>query len=78
MSTKAFIFIETSVGKTREIANTLKGVNGIQSADLVTGPYDVIVVIEAEDINAVGRLVEQRIHALSGVMRTVTCVAIGT
>ena len=78
MSTKAFIFIETAVGKTREIATTLKGVNGIQSADLVTGPYDIIVVIEAEDINAVGRLVEQRIHALNGVMRTVTCVAIGT
>ena len=78
MSTRAFIFIETAVGKTREIASTLEGVNGIQSADLVTGPYDVIVVIEAEDINAVGRLVEQRIHTLGGVMRTVTCVAIGT
>ena len=68
MSTKAFIFIETAVGKTREIASTLKSVNGVQSADLVTGPYDVIVMIEAEDINAVGRLVEQQIHALAGVM----------
>ena len=78
MSTKAFIFIETAVGKTREIASTLKSVNGVQSADLVTGPYDVIVMIEAEDINAVGRLVEQQIHALAGVMRTVTCLTIGS
>jgi len=59
------------------VADSLKGVGGIQSADLVTGPYDVIAVLEATDMGAIGSLVEQKIHTLSGVTRTVTCVATG-
>ena len=76
MATKAVILIETAVGSTREVANSLKGVSGIQSAEVVTGPYDVIAVIEAPDIRTVGALVEDRIHTLSGVRRTVTCVTV--
>lgn len=78
MATKAYILIETSVGKTREVANALKYVGEINSVDMVTGPYDVIAVIEATDINAMGNLVTDKIHTLSGVVRTVTCVVVGT
>ncbi len=78
MATKAYILIETSVGKTREVANALKDVGEINSVDMVTGPYDVIAVIEATDINAMGNLVTDKIHTLSGVVRTVTCVVVGT
>ena len=78
MAAKAYILIETSVGKTREVANSLKNVGEINSVDMVTGPYDVIAVIEATDINAMGNLVTDKIHTLSGVVRTVTCVVVGT
>lgn len=77
MASKAFILIETAVGKTREVANTLKSVEGMQSVDVVTGPYDVIAVIDAPDINTMGTLVTEKIHTLNGVVRTVTCVAVG-
>ena len=78
MATKAIILIETSVGKTRDVANVLKQVGGMQSVEVVTGPYDVIAVIEAHDMRAIGAVVEEKIHTLSGVARTVTCVALGT
>ena len=77
MSTRAFILIETAVGKTREVGDTLRGVGGMQSVDVVTGPYDVIAVIDAADINTMGALVTEKIHTISGVVRTVTCVAVG-
>ena len=77
MGTKAFILIETAVGRTREVADTLRGVGGMQSVDVVTGPYDVIAVIDATDINTMGSLVTEKIHTISGVVRTVTCVAVG-
>ena len=75
MTTQAVILIEIAVGKTKEVAESLKGVTGIQSTFLVTGPYDVIAVIEAPDMRGIGNLVEEKIHSLSGVTRTVTCVA---
>ena len=78
MATKAFILIETAVGKTREVADTLKSVGGMQSVNVVTGPYDVIAVIDTTDINAMGSLVTESIHTINGVVRTVTCVAVGS
>ena len=78
MATKAFILIETAVGRTREVADTLKTVGGMQSVDVVTGPYDIIAVIDTADINTMGSMVTEKIHTIGGVVRTVTCVAVGT
>ncbi|MEK7281675.1 MAG: Lrp/AsnC ligand binding domain-containing protein, partial [Chloroflexota bacterium] len=42
----------------------------------VTGPYDVIIVAEAVDLNSIGELVTGKVHPIPGVTRTVTCLAI--
>lgn len=77
MATKAYLLIETAVGKTREVAGTLTGLPGITTVDVVTGPYDIIALINGDDISVVGDLVTGRIHTVPGVVRTVTCVAVG-
>ena len=76
MATKAFVLIDTAVGKARDVANTLKDVGGIQSVDVVMGPHDVIAVLDAPDINTMGNLLTEKVHTINGVMRTVTCVAV--
>ena len=73
---KAFILIETMVGRTREIADEMTKVAGVKSIDLVTGPYDIIAVIEAETLNKIGDIVTQIIHPIGGISRTVTCLAV--
>ncbi len=78
MATKAYLLVETAVGKTREVANTLRELNGIETVDVVTGPYDIIAVISGDDMSVVGNLVTEGIHTVTGVVRTVTCVAVGT
>ena len=76
MSTKAFVLIETAVGKTRDVVNTIAELPGMKSVDAVTGPYDAIAVLEGTDLAAVGNLVTQKIHTAEGVIRTVTCLAV--
>ena len=78
MSTKAYILIETTVGKSREVATMLKALEGVQTVDAVTGPYDIIAVVDAPDLNAVGDLVTSQIHIINGIVRTVTCLSVGT
>lgn len=73
---KAFILIETMVGRTREIADAMNKIEGVKSVDLVTGPYDIIAVVEAETLNKIGDIVTQIIHPIGGISRTVTCLAI--
>ncbi len=77
MATKAYILVETAVGKTRGVAATLRDIDGIDSVDVVTGPYDIIAVIAGDDMSVVGNVVTERIHTVTGVVRTVTCVAVG-
>ncbi len=76
MSAKAFVLIETSVGRTKEVANVLRKLDGVKSVDPVTGPYDVIAVIERESLSDIGDLVTSQIHPVNGISRTVTCLAI--
>ena len=76
MATRAYILIDTAVGKGIEVAEALKSVPGMQAVDRVTGPHDVIAVLEAGDLNAVGELVTSRIHNINGILRTVTCLSV--
>ena len=76
MATKAFVLIEAATGHVNEVAAALRGMPGLISVDAVTGPYDIIVVFEAEDLKAVGDLVTEHVHTIGGIVRTVTCLAI--
>ena len=78
MAAKAFVLIETAVGKTKGVVAALKQLEGMKSVDTVTGPYDIIAVIEAETLNDIGDLVTGKIHPVAGISRTVTCLAIWT
>ena len=76
MATKAYVLIETAVGKTRDVMGSLKGVAGMEAVDAVTGPYDIIAVVTAADLNSVGELVTDKVHTIGGVLRTVTCLSV--
>lgn len=76
MRAKAYVLIETSVGKTKDVVLALRKVKGIREVNAVTGPYDVIAVVEGADLTAVGNLVTDGIHPVGGIQRTVTCLAV--
>ncbi len=76
MTAKAFVLMETAVGKTRDVEAALKQLKGVKSVDSVTGPYDIIAIIEGENLNDIGDLVTAKIHPIPGISRTVTCLAI--
>ena len=73
---KAFVLIETAVGQTREVTAALTKIDGINSVDMVTGPYDIVTVIEKGKLADIGDLVTSRIHTVSGISRTVTCLVV--
>ncbi len=69
----AYILILTEVGKAAQVAAAVREVDGVDVADDVTGPYDVIVRAQASDVDALGRMVVARIQAIDGIDRTLTC-----
>jgi len=61
------------VGAAGVVVAALRDMPGVSDAASLAGPYDVIVRIEAGNIDVLGRLVVSRIQALGGVARTLTC-----
>jgi DNA-binding Lrp family transcriptional regulator len=73
---KAYVLIEADAGQVGAVIATLRGIAGVRTADPVTGPYDIIVTVETADQRDIGRLVMNDIHAIAGIKRTITCLAI--
>ncbi|HEY5650560.1 MAG TPA: Lrp/AsnC ligand binding domain-containing protein [Acidimicrobiia bacterium] len=70
---EAYVLIQTEVGKAAIVAEEVRTIPGVDSADDVTGPYDVIVKASAGDVDQLGKLVVAKIQAISGITRTLTC-----
>ena len=69
----AYILIQTEVGKAAKVAKDIVEIEGVQQAEDVTGPYDVIVRADARNIDELGKLVVARLQAVEGITRTLTC-----
>ena len=70
---QAYILIQTEVGKAAAVAEAIGKLDGVASAEDVTGPYDVIVRAEARNVDELGKLVVARIQGVDGITRTLTC-----
>ena len=75
MTREAFVLIETFRG-TQDVISKLRQMAGVKSAHAVTGPYDVIAVIEGKDVNELGNLVSSRMRAISQISRIITCAVV--
>ena len=75
MATRAFVLIETQVGSAPQVVRALRAFDEIRSADIVTGNFDIIALVEADDMAAMADVVTGRIQGTGGVVRTITCVA---
>jgi len=76
MTVKAYLLIETQVGKTKQVVEAIRNIQGVASADIVTGPYDAIAVIQTETLNDIGELIVAKVHPVAGISRTVSCLAV--
>ena len=77
---RGYVLVETEVGRTQTVGEAIRHVrskNGtIVAVDTVTGPYDVIVQVEAEDLNRLGKAITEEIATVPGVQRTTTCLSV--
>ncbi|HKY13597.1 MAG TPA: Lrp/AsnC ligand binding domain-containing protein [Microthrixaceae bacterium] len=73
MPVRAYVLIQTEVGKAASVAKTIREIPGVETSDDVTGPYDVIARATTETVEELGRVVVTRIQMVEGISRTLTC-----
>lgn len=73
---RAFILITVDTGSLIEVLRHLRTVEGIVEAHMTFGPYDVVAILELEDVSAIGRVLAGSIQPIPGIVETLTCLAV--
>ena len=73
---RGYVFVDTEVGKGQAVREHLARTPGIAQADLVMGPHDLVVVVEAASIEDIGRVVVRDLQSVPGVKNTITMIVI--
>ncbi|MCB0997484.1 MAG: Lrp/AsnC ligand binding domain-containing protein [Acidimicrobiales bacterium] len=73
MTVSAYVLIQTEMDKANHVATSIRVIDGVVTADIMTGPYDVIARCEAETMDDLGRMVVSQIQMVDGITRTLTC-----
>ncbi len=67
------MLIQTEVGRAEVVAKQLATIPGVLSSEYVTGPYDVVVRIGADDLADLQANVVPSVQQVTGITRTLTC-----
>jgi DNA-binding Lrp family transcriptional regulator len=73
-----YLLVVTEVGRLDEVARRLRAVPGVAEVQAVTGPFDLIVKVEAPHINAALDTVVHKIRRIPGIKSTETLVTVAT
>ncbi len=73
---RVYMLANMTAGKERFVRDTLRGTKGVVSADIITGAYDLIAVLEAKDMNDIFNKILKDIRKIKGLTRTETFVAV--
>jgi DNA-binding Lrp family transcriptional regulator len=80
MAVRGYILIEAEVGYAKSVGDAVNHMQNsdakVTSVDTVTGPYDVIVQLEADDLDKLGNAITTGIQKIEGVKKTNTCLAV--
>jgi DNA-binding Lrp family transcriptional regulator len=77
---RIYVLLKTRPGTSEEVIRSLreKLLKSILTADSVFGTFDVILVIEAKDLEEFGDMLYQVIEKNPNTIRTETCVVLPT
>ena len=73
---KAYVLIEITPGNVNNVVKALRQMEGVTSADSLTGIYDAVAIVENTDPEAIRKIVTEKLHTMDGIHRTLTCFAV--
>lgn len=73
---QAYFLIKTEAGATKDALKKVNGMKNVREAHMFTGPYDIIAIVEADEMDELSRLLLDEIRITNGVKATTTCIRI--
>jgi DNA-binding Lrp family transcriptional regulator len=73
-----FLLVETEVGRLEDVLRRVRAIPEVAEVEAVTGPFDLIVKIQAPHINHALDVVLHRVRRIPGIKGTETLVTVST
>lgn len=74
---EAFVLLTLEIDKVEQVIKTIrKNIPAVKEAKGVTGPYDAILRVDAEDLAELTREIVSDIYRLNGVIDTTTAIVV--
>ena len=73
-----YLLVETEIGRLDDVIRKIRDVPSVTEVQAVTGPFDLIVKVEAPHINAALDTVVHKIRKIAGIKATETLVTVST
>ena len=76
MALKAYILINTKIGKTTDVAKQLRKMSEVKRLDIIMGPYDIIAEIETDSHDSLSHIVMNKLQDIDAIKHTMTCTVV--
>ncbi len=73
MAVQAYILMQVQTGRAQTLKKELAIFPWVLRVDRIMGPFDIIVLVEAESNRDIGETILRELQSLNGVKRTLTC-----
>lgn len=73
---EAYILLTSAIGKVREVFDQVEGLKNVKDVRIVTGPFDLVALVEAEDLSTLTNAVVEGIREIDGVVDTNTSIVV--
>ncbi len=72
----AIVLINTDIGKETEVFERLKKVPNVREAYITYGTFDIVVKIEANNLNELNNIITREIRNMPGIRSTLTLIGV--
>jgi DNA-binding Lrp family transcriptional regulator len=73
---KAYVLVNIRAGEIAQVVRQLRSVDSVKEANMTFGPYDAVAMVEASDVNQLGKILASIIQPIPGIQETLTCIAV--
>ena len=71
---EAVVFLNIDIGSEDRVMEELAAIPEVRAVYFVYGPYDIIIKLEAPDIEKIKTIVRERVRKIDGIRSTTTLI----
>lgn len=74
----AFVLIKVKIGKLPDVAKEILSIEEVKELYMVTGPFDLLAIIETDKYEELGEVIVEKIHKIKDIEDTQTLMSFKT